>query len=289
MAWRFRRTIQIIDATVIQLVANCLDWAQHRRRKAAAKCHLRLDLQSLLPRCAIIDVAREHDASRAEELCAGLRSGEIVIMDRGYVDYRHLRVLEERGVYFVVRAKSNLAYRVKSTLSAPQGRILADEEIELSDPLTSQHAPQRLRRVVALVEVDGREMEMVFLSNHLEWAPSSVAELYRCRWRIEVFFKQIKQTLQVGDFLGHNANAVRWQLWTALLSYVLLRYAGFIGSWTHGFSRLWAVLRSALWKRYDLRALLESYGTAGGSFRCLAQPAQAYFPIFRAHPVGQPR
>ncbi len=289
LAWRFRRTIQVIDATVIQLVAHCLDWAQHRRRKAAAKCHLRLDLQSMLPRFAIVDVAREHDASRAEELCAGLRPGEIVIMDRGYVDYRHLRALDEREVYFVVRAKRNLACRVKGTLSAPQGRILADEEIELRDPLTSQHAPQRLRRVVARVEVDGQEMEMEFLTNHLHWAPSSVAELYRCRWQIEVFFKQIKQTLQVGDFLGHNANAVRWQLWTALLSYVLLRYAGFVGTWTHGFSRLWAVIRSALWKRHDLRALLESYGTAKGSFRGLAQPAQAYFPMFCSHPVGQPR
>jgi hypothetical protein len=289
LAWRFRRTIQIVDATVIQLVANCLDWAKHRRRKAAAKCHLRLDLQSMLPRFAIIDVAREHDITRAPELCAGLRAGEIVIMDRGYVDFVHLALLDERGVFFVVRAKKNLAYEVKSTLSAPKGSILADEEIELSDPATRQHAPKRLRRVVALVEVDGKEMEMVFLTNNLTWAASSVADLYRCRWQIEVFFKQIKQTLQVGDFLGHNANAVRWQLWTALLSYVLLRYAGFISRWAHGFSRLWAVLRSALWQRRNLRALLESYGTASGSFRCLAQPEQAYFPAFRRAPVGQHR
>jgi len=289
LAWRFRRTIQIVDATVIPLVANCLDWAQHRRRKAAAKCHLRLDLQSMLPRFAIIDVAREHEASRAVELCAGLRPGEIVIMDRGYLDFVHLALLEERGVFFVVRAKSNLAYQVQGTLREPKGAILADEEIELSDPLTRQHAPARLRRVVALVEVDGQEMEMVFLTNNLTWAPSSVAELYRCRWQIEVFFKQIKQTLQVGDFLGHNANAVRWQLWTALLSYVLLRYAGLVSRWAHGFSRLWAVLRAALWQRRDLRALLESYGTASGSFRCLAQPEQAYFPAFRRAPVGQQR
>jgi hypothetical protein len=280
LARRFRRTIQIVDATVIQLVANCLDWAKHRRRKAAAKCHLRLDLQSFLPRFAIIDVAREHDASRAGELCAGLRAGEIVIFDRGYVDYLHLALLHERGVFFVVRAKSNLAYRVKRQLRAPKGRILADEEIELSDPLTSRHAPKCLRRVVALVEVDGQDLEMVFLTNNLEWAPSSVAELYRCRWQIEVFFKQIKQTLQLADFLGHNANAVRWQLWTALLSYVLLRYAAFLGSWAHSFSRLWALLRSALWQQRDLLALLKIYGTAGGSFRCLGQPEQAYLPTF---------
>jgi len=232
-------------------------------------------------------VAREHDASRAVELCAGLRAGEIVIMDRGYVDYEHLALLDQREVYFVVRAKKNLAYRVRRPLSAPKGRILADEEVALSDPLTSQHAPRRLRRVAALVEVDGQEIEMVLLTNNLGWAPSSIAELYRCRWQIEVFFKQIKQTLQLGDFLGHNANAVRWQLWTALLSYLLLRYAAFRSTWGHSFSRLWAVVRSALWKRHDLCALLQSYGTAGGHFRCMAQPEQAYFAIFQGPAVGQ--
>lgn len=288
LGWRFRRSIQIVDATVIQLVANCLDWARHRRRKAAAKCHLQLDLQSFLPRFAIIDVAREHDASRARELCAGLRAGEIVIMDRGYVDFAHLAALDQREVYFVVRAKTNLAYRVKRQCRPPKGRILADEEIELTDPLTSQSAPQRLRRVVALVEVDGQNLEMTLLTNHPEWASSSIAELYRCRWQIEVFFKQIKQTLQLADFLGHNANAVRWQLWTALLSYVLLRYAAFLGHWAHSFSRLWALVRSALWKRCDLLALLKSCGTAGGSFRCMGQPEQAYLPTF-GEAVGQHR
>lgn len=280
LAWRFKRTIQVVDATVIQLVANCMDWARHRRRKAAAKCHLRLDLQSFLPRFAIVDVAREADLSRAAELCAGLQPGEVVVMDRGYVDFRHLKQLDEREVFFVVRAKTNLAYRVMSQHSAPKGSILADEFIELIDPITREHAPKRLRRVEALVEVDGKQMEMVFLTNNPHWAPSSVAELYRCRWQIEVFFKQIKQTLQLADFLGHNANAVRWQLWTALLTYLLLRYAGFLSSWAHSFSRLWAIMRSALWKRRDLVELLESYGTAKGSFRCMAQPEQAYFPTF---------
>ena len=286
LAWRFRRTIQIVDATVIQLVANCLDWAKHRRRKAAAKCHLRLDLQSFLPRFAIIDVAREADLSRAEELCAALQPGEVVVMDRGYVDFQHLQRLDERGVFWVVRGKSNLAYKVKNALSQPKGAVLADEEIELSDPVTKQHAPPKLRRVLARVEVDGREVEMVFLTNHRQWAASSVAELYRCRWQIEVFFKQIKQTLQLADFLGHSANAVRWQLWTALLTYLLLRYAGFLGRWAHGFSRLWAVIRSALWQKLDLVALLKSYGTAGGSFRCRTHPEQVYFP-FAPQPVGQ--
>jgi hypothetical protein len=262
------------------LVANCMDWAKHRRRKAAAKCHMRLDMQSLLPRFAIVDVARESDLTRARELCADLRAGEIVVMDRGYVDYKHLAQLEQREVCFVVRGKANLAYRSVRTLSAPKGRILADEEIALSDAKTARHAPRRLRRVEAMVEVDGKDMRMVFLTNNLQWAASSVAELYRGRWQIEIFFKQIKQTLQFSDFLGHNANAVRWQVWTALLTYLLLRYAAFLGQWAQAFSRLWAVVRSALWQKYNLTELLRSYGTAGGSFRCLGQPEQAYFPCF---------
>jgi len=139
------------------------------------------------------------------------------------------------------------------------------------------HVLRRLRRVVALVEVDGKEKEMTFLTNHLEWSPRSVADLYRCRWEIEVFFKQIKQTLQLADFLGNNANAVRWQVWTALLTYVLLRYLSYLSQWAHSFTRLFTLLRAALWEKYDLLKLLERYGTAGGHFRHLARPEQAYF------------
>ena len=113
---------------------------------------------------------------------------------------------------------------------------MADEIIVLRD--LNKPAPELMRRVVAIVEVDGQEQEMMFLTNNLEWSPRSVADLYRCRWQIEVFFKQIKQTLQLADFLGHNANAVRWQVWTALLVYVLLRYLSYLSRWTHSFTRL---------------------------------------------------
>jgi IS4 transposase len=130
------------------------------------------------------------------------------------------------------------------------------------------------------VEVEGEEREMVFLTNNLTWSPRSVADLYRCRWQIEVFFKQIKQTLQLADFLGHNANAVRWQVWTALLVYLLLRYLSYVANWAHSFTRLFTILRAVLWDKLDLRGLLDCYGTANGKFRNLAQPDQAYFPGF---------
>ena len=121
---------------------------------------------------------------------------------------------------------------------------------------------------------------MVFLTNNLEWSPATVSDLYRCRWQIEAFFKQIKQTLQLTDFLGHNANAVRWQIWTALLTYVLLKYQAFLSHWDHSFTRLFTLIRAALWKKIDLADLLKSYGTASGAFRFISGSPQPYLPGF---------
>jgi hypothetical protein len=241
--------------------------------------HMRLSLQSLLPNFVIIDTAGEHDNKRARELCAEVQSGEIVLFDKGYVDFGHLRDLDGRGVFWVTRAKDNMAYEVvKAMPPSKDPKILRDEIIQLSNP--NKPGPELMRRVVALVEVDEQEREMTFLTNNLEWSPRSVADLYRCRWQIEVFFKQIKQTLQLGDFLGHNANAIRWQVWMALLVYVLLRYLSYVSNWSHSFTRLFTILRAVMWSKLDLLKLLDRYGTAKGSFRNLARPDQAYFPGF---------
>ena len=278
-AFRFKMPIHIIDATVLQLVAHCLDWAKHRRRKAALKTRLRLNLQNLLPGLVIVDTAAEHDNARARELCAELKSGEIALFDKGYLDYCHLRDLDERGVFWVTRARDNMDYTVVQKLPAAKDpNILQDEIIVLSNQ--NRPGPKVMRRVVARVQIDGQQRPMTFLTNNLKWSPRSVAELYRCRWQIEIFFKQIKQTLQLADFLGHNANAVRWQVWTALLAYVLLRYLAYLSNWAHSFTRLFTVLRATLWGKYDLLKLLACYGTADGSFRHLARPEQAYFPGF---------
>jgi len=278
-ARKFKRTIHLVDSTTIPLIASCMDWAKHRRRKAAAKCHLRLDLQSFLPRFAIVDTARHNDAKRARELCAGVKAGEIVIFDKAYVDFTHLADLSLREVFWVTRAKENLNCRVmRSFQQGVFGQILRDDLIELQTPVSRDAYPLALRRIVALVEVDGQEVAMGFLTNNLEWSAQSIVELYRCRWQIEVFFKQIKQTLQLADFLGTTANAVRWQVWTALLVYLLLRYLAFLSNWSHSFSRLFTLIRAALWKKWDVLSLLRCYGTAGGHFRYLAQPEQAYLP-----------
>ena len=278
---RFSKTIHAIDSTTIQLVANCIDWAKHRRRKAAAKCHLRLNLQSFLPQCAVIDTARHHDSTKAKELCAGLESGEIAVFDKAYIKFEHLFELNERGIWWVGRAKDNMQYKTVRTLETTEHkRILRDEVITMALDKSRTDYPAELRRVVALVEVNGKDVEMVFITNNLSWSAWTVAELYRCRWDIEVFFKEIKQTLQLSDFLGHSASAVRWQVWTGLLVHLLMRCLACMHKWSHSFKRLFTVVRAVLWRRWDLSALLNSYGTAKPPGRMCAAPEQAYLPGF---------
>ena len=280
---RFRRTIHVVDSTTISLVANCMDWAKHRRRKAAAKLHLRLDLQSFLPRFALVDTAKDHDNRRAREVCAALQEGEIVVFDKAYVDFEHLSDLGKRGVIWVTRAKDNLTVRcVKRRIRKKEGHIERDDEVVLSGDMSRRSHPARFRRITAWVEVDGNLQKMTFISNHFDWAPSSICDLYKSRWSIEAFFKQIKQVLKLSDFLGHSRNAIQWQLWTALLTYVLLRFLAFMSQWNHSFTRIFTVIRAVLWSKLDLMELLRRYGTAGGSFRALASPEQVYLPGFEA-------
>jgi len=276
---RFRTAIHAVDSTTIQLVARCMDWAKHRRRKAAAKCHLRLNLHSFLPSCAVIDTAKHHDSKQAWAVCAGLKEGEIVIFDKAYIDFVHLADLSERGVWWVSRAKDNMQYEVVRKLETTDNpRMLSDEVIRLTGAKTKEAYPGELRRVRAMVEVDGKEMEMTFITANMVWSATSVIELYRCRWDIEVFFKEIKQTLQLADFIGQSANAIRWQIWTGLLVHLLLRYQAFLHSWAHSFTRIFTVIRAALWNRWCLHSMLKSYGTAGCHFSIRARPEQAYLP-----------
>lgn len=281
MPRRFKRAVYAMDASTIQLAVNCIDWARHRRRKAAAKLHLRLNLQNFLPAFAIIDTAKHNDNKRARELCAGLKEGEIVVFDKAYVDFKHLFDLTLRGVFWVTRTKSNMKCRVKKRLlKKPVGNILRDDLIVLQGKISRGRYPEVLRLVRAIVEIDGKEREMEFLTNNFEWAPASIADLYKSRWQIEVFFKEIKQTLQLCDFLGHNKNAVLWQVWTALILYVLLRFLAFANHWRHGFKRFFCLLRSSVWDGVLVASLASFCGTAGGPPAMRATPEQLYLPGF---------
>src|SRR5512133_465952 len=278
---RFKRRLHVVDSTVILLVANCMSWAKHRRRKAATKLHMRLDLQSLLPSFAIVDLTPHHDNTRAPAMCAELKAGEIAIFDKAFLAFKHLWQLTERGVFWVTRSKDNLDFRVVNRgLRRAQGNILRDDLIALRGPKSKRLYPGLLRRVLARVELKGELVEMEFLTNNLEWSAQSVADLYKCRWDIEKFFRQLKQTFQLADFLGNSANAVHWQIWTALLLYVLLRYLAFLSQWGQSFTRLWALCRSTLWRKIDLLELLRSYGIAAAPWRFQTRPEQTYFAGF---------
>lgn len=275
---RFNRIINVVDSTTIKLIANCLDWAKHRRRKAAAKMHLRLDLRSFLPKFALVKSAGTNDAKEAREVCAGIGAGEIVVFDKAYVDFRHLHDLDLRGVFWVTRAKDNMQYEVVGQHSRPSGNIIRDVEIRLEGANTSKWYPKELRMIEAMVEVDGKLKKMIFIANNFEWSASSICDLYKARWSIEVFFKEIKQTLQLADFMGNNESAVRWQIWTALLTYVLLRFIAWQSKWDHSFVRLFTALRGVLWSCLDMFSVLACCGTADPPVRMRAAPDQCYLP-----------
>lgn len=170
-------------------------------------------------------------------------------------------------------------YRVKRRrIKKPQGKVIEDNQIVLRGPKSKKDYPGVLRRVVVRVEIDGVEQEMAFLTNNLTWSAQTIADLYCCRWEIEKFFRQIKQTLQLGDFLGNNENAVKWQIWTALLLYVLLRFMAYLSQWACPFTRLWAICRAVTWNKIDVVDLLKSYGTASPPTRMRAQANLGFLP-----------
>ena len=149
--------------------------------------------------------------------------------------------------------------------------------------------PGTLRRVTAVVEVDGKDMEMTFITNNFAWSPRTIAELYRARWAIETFFKELKQTLQLADFVGYNEKAVKWQVWTGLLAHLLLRFLKHVAKWTLSFSRLVGTVRAAIWMKIDLLGALRLYGIAGGPQRLVIVEFQPYFQGFErftSRPVG---
>jgi len=273
---RFKRAISVADSSTIKLVANCMDWAKHRRRKAAAKMHLRLDLHSFLPAFLVVKSAGTNDLTEAQALCAGLKPGEIVIFDKAYVGFEHLQWLTQRGVFWVTRLKEGAKYRVMGQHRKPKGNIIRDVRIKLKDAKTRRKYPGELRLVEAMVEVDSELRQMSFLTNNMDWAASSICDLYKSRWGIEVFFKEIKQTLQIADFMGYNENAVRWQIWIALLVYLLLRFLAWRSKWKHAFTRLFTLIRGVLWKYLDLWSVLACCGTARGPGRARAAPEQCY-------------
>jgi Transposase DDE domain/Domain of unknown function (DUF4372) len=255
--FRFKNPLVSLDATVIDLCAEVFDWARFRRTKGAVKLHLQLDHQGCLPGWALVTEGKVHEVNPAKTL--RFTPGTIVAVDRGYTDFGLFSAWCERGVWFVTRCKSNLDYRVIEARVVPMNRhILSDQIIELAGTRSHAACPHRLRRVVVWDEANSRSIEL--LSNHLTFGPTTLAAIYKDRWQIELFFKALKQNLHVKTFLGTSANAVRIQLWTALIAMLILKLLQLRSSFGWSLSNLAAMLRMNLLVYRDLwRWLDEPY------------------------------
>ena len=264
---RFKdRGIFAIDSTVIKLALSCIASYPYRSKKAAAKMHARLPIGSFIPSVVRIEAGRPHDSTMADELTKDMKGGDILLADRAYVDFLFLHNLTARDVFWVLRQKVNMLYEVVERREA-SGNIISDEVVRLTAANTAEKYPQTFRRIQAVVEVNGEKRVMTFLTNNTKWAAGTVCELYRARWEIEVFFKELKQTLQLADFIGTNENAVKWQIWTGLLTHLLLHYLKFLSEWNKAFSRLVGIVRSAVWMDLDIVETLRLYGMASPPHR----------------------
>ena len=252
--FRFKNKLVSIDSTVIDLCLSLYDWAKFRRTKGAVKLHLVLDHDGYLPCFGIITDGKVHDVKAAHQI--GFAPGTIVVDDRGYNDYRLFAKWTDAGVFFVTRMKDNALFEVVEERDPPQNRnILKDQTIRLTGARAQEKCPHLLRRIEAVREDTGEVL--VFLTNHHGLGASTIAAIYKDRWQIELFFKALKQNLKIKTFVGTSANAVKTQIWTALISMLLLRYLQLSSRFGWSLANLVALLRMNLFTHRDLMAWLD--------------------------------
>jgi hypothetical protein len=251
--FRFKNKLVSIDSTVIDLCLSMYDWAKFRRTKGAVKLHLVLDHDGYLPCFGIITDGKVHDVKAAHQM--SFAPDTIVVDDRGYNDYRLFAKWTEAGVFFVTRMKDNALFEVVEKRTPPQNRnILKDQIIRLTGAGAQQKCPHLLRRVEAVREDTGEVL--VFLTNHHGLGASTIAAIYKDRWQIELFFKALKQNCKIKTFVGTSPNAAKTQIWTALISMLLLRYLQLSSRFGWSLSNLVALLRMNLFTHRDLIAWL---------------------------------
>jgi len=251
--FRFKNPLVSIDASTIDLCLSIFDWAKFRRAKGAVKLHLMLNHQGYLPGWAYISDGKTHEVNVAKKL--EFAPGTIVVVDRGYVDYDLFDYWTGEGVWFVTRAKSNMDYRVvKDIWELGRGNVLSDEIIEFTGYDASRRCPRQMRRVVVL---DEEEKEIILLTNNMKFAASTIGEIYKDRWNIEIFFKTIKQNLKIKTFVGTSENAVKIQIWTALISILLLKILQMRSKISWSLSNLSAMLRFNLLSYRELWTWLD--------------------------------
>jgi len=256
--FRFRNQLLSLDSTTISLCLSLFPWASFRRAKGGVKVHVLLDHSDYLPQYVLIGEARRHDRTAARLL--QLPPGSIVAFDRAYTDYQLFGQWTAQGIYWVTRMKSNACYEVVETRPVPQrGNILSDEVIRLTGAKAEEHCAFLLRRIVVWDEEN--EREIVLLSNHLKFGATTLAAIYKDRWEIELFFKTLKQNLKIKTFVGTSENALRIQIWTALIALLLLKWLHHQSQANWSFSNMVALLRLNLFTYRSLEQWLhEPFG-----------------------------
>lgn len=213
------QTVYALDSTTIDLCLSLFPWAIFRKRKGAVKMHTLLDLRGSIPTVVIITHGRIHDVNILDRLI--IEAGAIYIMDRGYLDFARLYAIHQTSGFFVIRAKRNFNFRrlYSHTIDKSTG-IQCDQTIVLQNFYAQKNYPEKLRRIRYLdVNTNKR---LVFLTNNFTLPAKTIAELYRCRWQVELFFKWIKQHLRIKAFYGTSENAIKTQIWIAISIYVLV-------------------------------------------------------------------
>jgi len=272
--FRFKNKLVSLDSTIIDLCVRLFDWAKFRRTKGAIKLHLVLDHEGYLPSFCVITDGKVSDVKVAHTL--SFDPGTVVVDDRGYNDYRLFAKWTEQGVFFVTRMKDNALYEVIEERPVPQNRsVRSDQIIRLCGRGAALKCPHPLRRVE--VYIPERDEVLVFLTNHFGLGATTITAIYKERWQIESFFKALKQNLKIKTFVGTSANAVKIQVWTALIAILILRYLQLKSKFGWSLSNLVALLRMNLFTYRDLWVWLNApFGTPPQSEQLAQQEVLAY-------------
>lgn len=251
--FRFKNKLLSLDSTTISLCLKLFPWAKFRRAKGGVKAHVLLDHDDYLPRYVLITEAKRSDVKMADAFT--LNPGSIVAMDRGYNDYGLFFNWTTEEIYFVTRLKENAAYEVAEELAVPQDRnIRSDQLIRLTGVQAQKDCPCLLRRVVVWDPVNQREIALLLIA----FGATTIAAIYKDRWEIELFFKALKQNLKVKSFVGTSENALRIQIWTALIAILLLKWLHHLSKAKWSLSNLASMLRLNLFTYRDLRNWLDN-------------------------------
>lgn len=246
--FRFKNKLVSMDATTIGLCVSMYDWAHFQRAKGAVKLHLLLDHEGYLPKYAVITTGKTHEIQIARR--THFEPGTIIVFDQGYTDVAWWGELSEQGVYFVTRLRADLKYTVEKQRPIPSQHRHLRKDQQIKIPHWRGKSISGLRRIEVWIE-DKQEI-MVLVTNHPRLAASTISDIYRDRWRIETFFKSLKQLLKVKTFVGTNESAVMTQLWVALIVMLLLRWLKAKSTFDWSLSNLIALLRHQLFVYRDL-------------------------------------